>query len=133
MVRTPRKKSLTAAAATALHERMLKKRLYVVFSEPTDKGGDRRRAFPRHIAYQLELERKGILFAAGPFVDEKGKPQGAGMIVIRARTLAEARRIAEADPFHRLGYRRFRIQGWQVNEGGFSLNVRFSDQGFALE
>jgi len=112
---------------------MLHKRLYIIFSEPTEKAGDRRKIFHKHIAYQLEIERKGILFAAGPFVDAKGKPQGPGMIVVRAKNLAEATRIAEADPFHRQGYRRFRIQAWQVNEGGFNLRVKFSDGTFALD
>ncbi len=117
----------------ALHDKMLRKRLYIVFSEPTDKAGDRRKIFPKHIAYQLELERKGILFAAGPFVDGRGKPQGPGMIVIRANSAAEAGRIASRDPFHSQGYRKFRIQAWQVNEGGFNLQVKFSDGTFKLD
>jgi uncharacterized protein YciI len=95
--------ALTAKQVHDLHDKMLHKRLYVIFSEPTDKAGDRRKIFPKHIAYQLEIERKGILFAAGPFVDGKGKPQGPGMIVIRAKSMAEAKRVAEADPFHKLG------------------------------
>ena len=125
--------ALTPAEVEALHGKMLHKRLYIIFSEPTEKAGDRRKIFHKHIAYQLEIERKGILFAAGPFVDAKGKPQGPGMIVVRAKNLAEATRIAEADPFHRQGYRRFRIQAWQVNEGGFNLRVKFSDGTFALD
>lgn len=125
--------ALTAKQVAALHERMLHKRLYIIFSEPTDKGGDRRKIFPRHIAYQLEIERKGILFAAGPFVDGRGKPQGSGMIVVRAKSAAEAKKIADADPFHRHGYRRYRIQAWEVNEGGFNLRVKFSDGTFALD
>jgi hypothetical protein len=125
--------ALTAKQVEDLHAGMLRKRLYVIFSEPTDKGGDRRKVFPRHIAYQLEIEKKGILFAAGPFVDARGKPQGPGMIVVRAKNMAEAKRIADADPFHRLGYRTYRIQPWQVNEGGFSLRVKFSDGSFALD
>ncbi|MFL2669314.1 MAG: YciI family protein, partial [Alphaproteobacteria bacterium] len=91
--------ALTPKQVNELHDKMLHKRLYVIFSEPTEKTGDRRKVFPKHIAYQLEIERKGILFAAGPFVNSKGKPQGPGMIVIRAKSMAEAKRVAEADPF----------------------------------
>ena len=33
------------------------------------------------------------------------------MIVIRAKNMAEAKRVAEADPFHKQGFRKFRIPG----------------------
>ncbi len=125
--------ALTPQQVEELHAKMLHKQLYIIFSEPTDKGGDRRKVFPKHIAYQLEIEKKGILFAAGPFVDAKGKPQGPGMIVVRAKNMAEAKKIVDADPFHKLGYRKYRIQAWQVNEGGFNLRVKFSDGTFALD
>jgi len=125
--------ALTAKQVHDLHDKMLHKRLYVIFSKPTDKAGDRSKIFPKHISYQLEIERKGILFAAGPFVDGKGKPQGPGMIVIRAKSMAEAKRVAEADPFHKQGYRTFRIQAWEVNEGGFNINVKFSTGTYTLE
>ena len=125
--------ALTPQQVEELHAKMLHKRLYIIFSEPTEKGGDRRKVFPRHIAYQLEIEKKGILFAAGPFVDARGRPQGPGMIVVRAKNMAAAKRIADADPFHRLGYRKYRIQAWQVNEGGFNLRVKFSDGTYLLD
>ena len=69
--------ALTPKQVNELHDKMLHKRLYVIFSEPTEKTGDRRKVFPKHIAYQLEIERKGILFAAGPFVNSKGVPTTA--------------------------------------------------------
>ena len=116
-----------------MHAQMLHKRLYIIFSEPTHKTGDRKKIFHQHIAYQLELEKQGILFAAGPFIDGKGKPQGPGMIIIRAKSLAAARRIAEADPFHRAGYRTFRLQAWEVNEGGFDIKIKFSSGKFRLD
>ena len=125
--------ALTARQVEELHARMLHKRLYIIFSEPTEKGGDRRKIFPKHIAYQLEIERKGILFAAGPFVDAQGKSQGPGMIVVRAKSMGEAKKIADADPFHKEGYRKYRIQAWQVNEGGFNLRVNFSNGTFELD
>ena len=125
--------ALTPKQVEALHGKMLHKRLYIIFSEPTEKAGDRRKIFPKHIEYQLKIERAGILFAAGPFVDAQGKPQGPCMIVIRARNMGEAKRVAEADPFHKQGFRKYRIQAWDVNEGGFNLHVKFSDGSFTLD
>ena len=55
------------------------------------------------------------------------------MIVIRAKNMAEAQRVAENDPFHKQGFRKFRIQAWDVNEGGFNLHVKFSDGSFTLD
>ena len=69
----------TPKQTMALHEKMLHKRLYVIFSDPTEKGGDRRKIFPQHIAYQLELERKGILFAAGIALFEAVRQRAAGL------------------------------------------------------
>ena len=125
--------ALTPKQVDELHARMLHKKLYIIFSEPTEKAGDRRKIFPKHIEYQLKIERQGILFAAGPFVDAKGKPQGPGMIIVRAKNMAEAKRVADNDPFHKHGYRKYRIQAWQVNEGGFNLHVKFSDCNFTLD
>ena len=125
--------ALTAQQVDELHAKMLHKTLYIIFSEPTEKTGDRRKIFPKHIEYQLKIEKAGILFAAGPFVDAKGKAQGPGMIVVRAKNMAEAKKIAEADPFHKQGYRKFRIQAWQINEGGFNLKVKFSDGSYTLD
>ena len=125
--------ALTAEQVQEMHGKMLHKQLYIIFSEPTEKTGDRRKIFPKHIEYQLKIEKAGILFAAGPFVDAKGNPQGPGMIVVRAKNMAEAKKIAEADPFHKQGYRKYRIQAWQINEGGFNLSVKFSDGSFTLD
>lgn len=125
--------ALTPQQVDELHAKMLHKTLYIIFSEPTEKTGDRRKIFPKHIEYQLKIEKAGILFAAGPFVDAKGKAQGPGMIVVRAKNMAEAKKIAEADPFHKQGYRKYRIQAWQINEGGFNLSVKFSDGSFTLD
>ena len=113
--------------------RRLGLRLYVILSRPTDIGRDRDSVRAEHVAFIDDLERRGILFAAGPEVDEEDRPQGPGIIVIRAGSLAEARAIADAEPFHRYGYRRYEIKTWRISEGGFTLAVRFSEKSVELK
>jgi len=47
--------ALTAKQVEEMHAKMLHKQLYIIFSEPTDKTGDRRKIFPQHIEYQLKI------------------------------------------------------------------------------
>ena len=111
----------------------LGKRFYVILSRPTEKGGDRAAVRAQHFAFIDDLERRGILFAAGPEVDESDEPQGPGIIVIRAPNLEAAAAVADSDPFHRLGYRRYELRTWRISEGGFTLRTRFSGQTFELD
>ena len=39
------------------------------------------------------------------------------MVIVRADTPAEAAAIAERDPMHKAGARRFRVRPWLINEG----------------
>ena len=90
---------------------------------------------PEHLEYQLELERKGIMFGAGPLF-EQDKPKGppvAGMIIIRADSMEEAREIADADPMHKAGVRSYTLRKWFLNEGSLEVSLKFSAQDFELE
>lgn len=119
----------TDHGATRKH---LGKSLYIIFSEPTSTAEERRAIHHLHLARQYELEQSGVLFAAGPFVNEDGKPQGPGMIIVRARDEEEARAIADADPYHQRGFRTYRLQRWMLNEGNLGLQVNFSNQTFTV-
>jgi hypothetical protein len=50
------------------------------------------------------------------------------MIIVRAASVAEATAIAQADPMHRNGVRTFRVRPWLLNEGSYTLTVRYSEQ-----
>jgi len=80
-----------------------------------------------HHEYLLDLERRGILFGAGPFVDDKGHRHGAGMLLIRAKTRAEAEAIAFAEPYTKAGQRIMTLTPWQRNEGTLNLRLCFAD------
>jgi uncharacterized protein YciI len=116
-----------------LTQKMLRRKLYVVLAKPV-RGFEPMKAFlAAHLDYMIGLERKGVLFASGPLSDAEGNPRGDGLTILRAADAAEARRIAEADPFFVNGLRTFELREWTLMEGSFGLRVRYSDQSVAVE
>lgn len=107
---------------------VLAKSLYVIFTTPTDGLDAVKQQLAEHLAYQKDLEARGITFAAGPFAnDAEDAWSGEGMIIVRAASMAEATAIAQADPMHRSGVRSFRVRPWLLNEGSYTLTVRYSE------
>jgi len=111
----------------------LGKELWVIFSEPTSTAEQRRAAHAEHLAHQYALEASGVLFAAGPFLDEAGNPRGPGMIIIRAANEAGARAIADRDPYHLGGFRSYRLERWKLSEGTFGLRVNYSNGTYSID
>jgi len=113
---------------------MLQKQLYVVHTTPTNGLGPVMENIGPHLEFQVKIEQEGVMFAAGPFwADDEETWEGEGMVVLRADSLAHAREIAASDPMHASGARSFTVRPWLINEGGFSLNVTFSDGKRTLE
>jgi uncharacterized protein len=81
-----------------------------------------------HLEYMIGLEKRGLVFASGPLADGAGPPTGQGLTVLRANSAAEARALAEADPFFVNGLRTFELKEWTIMEGSLSLRVNLSDQ-----
>src|ERR1700716_3660834 len=67
----------------------------------------------RHHAYIDDLDAKGLLVGAGPFLDDTGNRFGTGMIIIRAATRGEAETIANQEPYILHGVRRLKLVPWQ--------------------
>ena len=107
---------------------MLQKQLYVVFTTPANGMGPVMANIEAHLKFQIELEQKGIMFGAGPFwTDDEKQWQGEGMVIIRAASLDEAKKIAASDPMHASGARTFRVRPWLLNEGTVTIKVSYSD------
>ena len=101
--------------------------LYVARSVPAKPPEALEEMLPRHLAYQAELEAAGSLAFAGPVSDESGDQlHGEGMIVYRAESLEAARALADADPMHSSGTRRYELRRWLINEGSLTLSVGLS-------
>jgi len=108
-------------------EGMLRKQLYVIFTTPTNGLEPVMTNLKDHLDFQVDLERRGIMFAAGPFWnDAETGWEGEGMVVVRAGSLAEAKRIAASDPMHKSGARNYTVRPWLVNEGSVTIKLDYS-------
>jgi len=111
-----------------LTRKMLRKKLYVVLSKPVVAPDKLQPFLSAHLEYMIGLEKCGHVFASGPLADGAGPPTGAGLTVLRARDLNEARALAEGDPFFVNGLRTFELKEWTVMEGTLGVRVNLSDQ-----
>lgn len=125
--------SVPAAAVREASGAMLQKQLYAIFTTPTDGLGAVFANLDAHLAFQMELEQAGIMFAAGPlWSDDEQDWHGEGMVVVRAASRADAIAIAERDPMHKAGARSFTVRPWMINEGSMTVRLDYSTQTFAI-
>lgn len=119
--------------ATAKERGALAMELYAVESTAIGTPEAVKETLPSHLAYQQELEKSGQLFLAGPLSDATGElMQGTGLIIYRAASLEAARALAEQDPMHLQGVRRFTIRRWLINEGFLPLTLSLSQRKIAF-
>ncbi len=115
------------------HHDMLGKTFFAILTEaaPDTTPEQLRATLPAHLDHQVALEKEGVLFAAGPLDAEDGSRRG--LIVIRADSFEDARRIADTDPFHAQGLRTYTVEQWTVNEGSYTVRLTYSDQRLSLD
>jgi hypothetical protein len=111
---------------------MLRKKFYVILAKGGATPEQIGAVLPQHLEYMIGLEKKGVLFASGPLADAEGETRGDGLTIVRAANAADARKIAERDPFVAHGLRAFEIREWTVMEGSLGIRVNFSDQSLEL-
>jgi uncharacterized protein YciI len=100
----------------------------VLISKPVVPPEKLKPLLATHLDYMIGLEQRGVLFASGPLTEPDGAPSGHGLTVLRVKDAAEARRIAEAEPFFAQGLRTFELKQWTVMEGTLGVRVNLSDQ-----
>jgi uncharacterized protein len=126
---------VTAAEIVALSKEkgFLAKQFYVVLTTPTNGLGPVMANIGPHLDFQKSLEEQGVMFAAGPhWADDETSWEGDGMVVIRAKSLAEARAIAMRDPMHASGARKFAVRPWLVNEGTVTIKLNYAQATFEV-
>jgi uncharacterized protein YciI len=107
---------------------MLQKQLYAVFTKPANGLAPVMENLGPHLEFQVDLERRGIMFGAGPFWTDDGERwEGEGMVIIRAASLDEAKAIAASDPMHKSGARSYTVRPWLLNEGTVTVRITYSD------
>ena len=113
---------------------MLNKDLYVIFTKPNNGMGPVMENLDEHLKFQVSLEKKGIMFGAGPFWEENEIDwNGEGMVIIRANSINHAKEIANSDPMHSSGARSFIVRPWLLNEGNIEVSLDYSTGKFKLK
>ena len=101
--------------------------VFVAESTPVKAPEKLKAVLPDHLAYIKSLEEAGKIVMAGPVSDATGEEmQGAGMLILRAASMDEARELAANDPMHATGARTFTLKKWLVNEGCVKVSVGLS-------
>ncbi len=109
---------------------MLQKELYVISTQlaPGVTLEKMREQVPAHLTFQVDLESRGIMYGAGPlFPPDSDMWLGEGLVIIRAQSLDEAKKIAASDPMHSSGMREYKVREWMMNEGSITLKMTFSN------
>jgi uncharacterized protein len=125
--------SETPAAPEALMAKMLKKRLYVVIWKSFGKPDLIKQNLAKHLQFMIGLEKRGALFASGPFTPGDGAQIGDGLTILRAVSLDEAKVFANSDPFVIAGARTYDIREWTLMEGSVGITVNFSDGNYSVD
>jgi len=113
-------------------QKYLGKEMYLVVTRPVRSPQIDSTWLGKHLAHQVELEKRGIMFAAGPLYPRDSNLPEAGMFVLRANSFEEADAIARTDQLHAAGLRTYTLQKWRINEGCISVTINLSDQSMQL-
>lgn len=125
--------ALPVGAVMEASKEMLQKQLYAIFTTATDGLEAVLENLEDHLDFQVQLEKDGILYAAGPmWTDDEQNWEGEGLVVIRASSRDEAISIAERDPMHQRGAREFKVRPWMINEGTTTIRLDNSNQTFTI-
>ena len=84
---------------------------YLVISKPVVSRPEVEVTLPEHRVWQRQQHSDGIVLFSGPTSDRT-----AGIYVLRANSLDEARRIVDQDPLHARRARGYEMYEWACGE-----------------
>lgn len=115
-------------------EHALCKQLYYIQTTPKNGIEPIMENLKEHLEFQGKLEKDGIMVGAGPIFTDDGETwEGEGMVIVRADSIEDAKKIADSDPMHKSGARSYRVRPWLMNEGSLTVTVKFSSQSMELD
>ena len=119
-----------------IRSRLAGLQLYAIFMRPTEKyniqSGEGRELMRKHLQFQLDMEDRGVLLAAGPLdgagqaatlsefetiAEKRAIIDASGMYMVVAPSREAAEEIAKSEPFEAAGWRTHTLCTWQLNEG----------------
>lgn len=117
--------------AEALMQRLQREQCYLIMMRPAENPPEPPKSPAElrleHHDFLVEMERRGVLFAAGPCRDAEGWVRGTGLLIFRAANRKEATDLAMQEPYTKYGQREIEIIPWQRNEGSMTVNLRLAD------
>jgi uncharacterized protein YciI len=125
---------MTDLTMDQIQARMGRVQLFAIFMRPTEQYNvttpEGQELMRQHLQFQLDLEDRGILLAAGPLDLKTPAPVGrfapleadpivdaSGMYFVAAGSREAAEAIAASEPFERAGWRTHKLCTWMLNEG----------------
>jgi len=84
---------------------------YLVISKPIVSRPELEEVLPEHRVWQRQQHNDGIVLFSGPTSDRT-----AGIYVLRANSLTDARKIADTDPLHARRTRDYEMYEWACGE-----------------
>jgi uncharacterized protein len=111
--------------------RTVRKRLWAVISHVKADAGAIQPHVEEHLKYMANLEKKGRLWASGPFV-VPGVLVGDGLTILRADTEEDARALMDGEPLTKLNLRTYELHLWELREGRIIVEVNASASSGAL-
>nr|WP_299343735.1 YciI family protein [Allomuricauda sp.] len=112
----------------------MNKEVYLYVTEPVVSFAEVAKILPDHMDFVHKIESQGTMIMGGQTTIEGASDAGGyGAIMIRANSFEEARRIADQDPMHKTGVRKYTLYRWNINEGELNVRLKLSDASFKID
>ena len=112
----------------------MNKEVYLYVTEPVVPFDEVAKVLPDHMDFVHKIEKQGTMIMGGQTTVEGASDAGGyGAIMIRANSFEEARRIADQDPMHKTGVRKYTLYRWNINEGELNVRLKLSDASFVID